>query len=179
MAYYPSTCNPLDQHNCDPCEHIELGKLRSAAFISNAFTFTDPTDPTEWAAGIASGDIFIIPETHGEVPLPSPKMGAGFGNTVEQLLAYDFTAKYFDPNFASNATWYNAIKKNRNFNFAWRTETQTYISTNTVTIVPGYQVQDDLTSMVTWEVGLKWQAQDLSEPFNTPEGIFDECYVPA
>lgn len=178
-SYYPSTCNPVNQHNCDPCETQELGRIRSAFFVSNSFTFTDETDPTEWAAGIASGDIFIIPETHGEVSLPSPKMGAGFGETVEQLLAYDFSAKYFDPNFSSNCEWYNTIKKNRNFKFGWRTSSKCYISTKTVTIIPGYQVVDDLTGLVTWEVAIKWQGADLSCPFNTPEGIFDECYIPS
>lgn len=177
-AYYPSTCNPVNQHNCDPCETQELGRIRSAFFVSNSFTFTDETDPTEWAAGIASGDIFIIPETHGDFSAPSPKFGAGFGDTVEQLLAYDFTAKYFDPNFASNCEWYNTIKKNRNFKFGWRTSSKCYISTKTVVIVPMYEVQDDLTSLVTWNTQIKWQAADLPCPFDTPEGIFDECYIP-
>lgn len=177
-TYYPATCNPVDQHNCDPCETQELGRVRSAGFVSTDFTFTDPTDATEWAAGIASGDIFIIPETHGELPDPSPKMGAGFGDTVEQLIAYDFSAKYYDPNFASNCDWYNTIKKNRNFKFVYRTSSKTYISTKPVVIIPKYNVADDLTALVNWNVDVKWQDSDFPCPFDTPEGIFDNCYSP-
>lgn len=181
-TYYPTTCNPVDQHSCDPCETQELGRVRSVAFISASYYDTlaaDPTDPTLWSDGINSGDILVIPETHGELPLPSPKMQSGFGNTVEQLIAYDFSAKYYDPNYASNCDWYNTLKRNRNFYWAYRTSSKIHISTNTVTIIPGAAVPDDLTGLVNWEVTVKWQAADLPCPYTTPDGIFDECYEPA
>ena len=178
MSYYPSTCNPVTDHNCDPCETQELGRIRSAAFVSNSFTFTDPTDPAEWESGIASGDIFIIPETNGEFPLPSEKLVPGFGDTVEQLIAYDFQSSFVDPNFASNCAWYNTLKKNRNFKFAFRTSTKTYLSTKTVTIIPKFTVANDLTALVNWNVMVKWQDSELPCPFDTPDGIFTGCYIP-
>lgn len=177
-TYYPSTCNPTTEHNCDPCEAQELGRVRSSAFVASDWEWTDQTDPTEWAAGIAAGKIYIIPETHGEVPLPSPKMGPGFGNTVETLLAYDFTGKFFDPNYASNCEFWNALKKNRNFYWVYRTSSKIHFSTNTVTVIPGAAVSDDLTSLVNWEVGIKWQAAELPCPIDIPDGIFDDCYDP-
>lgn len=180
-TYYPIVCDNVSDHYCDPCEVQELGRVRSAAFIAADFQFLndDPTNPTEWERGINERKIFIIPFTHGEVPLQSPKMGPGFGETVETLIAYDFTAKYFDKNFASNCQFYNEIKKGQNYYWAYRTSTKTYITDKTVTIIPGYAVQDDLTSLVNWEVGVKWQSPNFPCPFATPTGVFDECFLPA
>lgn len=177
-VYYPNTCNPVTGHNCDPCEEQELGRIRSSAFIANDFVFVDETDPAEWAAGIAAGSIFIIPETHGEVPEPSEKLGPGFGDTTETLIAFDQSAHYYDPNFASNCEFYESIKRNRNFKYAFRTSSKTYITDKPVVIIPKYGVQDDLTTLVNWNIMVKWQSINLPCPFNTPEGIFDTCYDP-
>ena len=177
--YYPSNCNNVPPHYCG-CETEELGRIRSVAFISLDFQFAngDPSNPNEWARGVDSELIFIIPETHGELPMPSPKMGPGFGQTVEQLLGYDFALKYYDPNFASNCGFYNALKVNRNFLVAYCTSSQCYINDVTCTIIPGAPIQDDLMSLVTWEVSVKWQSPNIPCPFDIPDGVFDQCFVP-
>jgi len=178
-GYYPTTlCGDVDAHNCDPCEAIELGRVRSVAFVAKDWTFTDRESPTEWAEGIAAGKIIVIPQTHGELPLPSPKEGAGYGDTVSQIIAYDFALKYFDPNYATNCAFYNSLLGNRNFYIVYRTSSKIHFSTNTVTIIPAAAVPDDLTGIVNWEVTAKWQARALPCPIEIPEGIFDECYDP-
>lgn len=179
-TYYPTTCNTAGDHNCDPCEAQEFGRIRSFGFIAKDYVFADddPSNADNWTEGINNGSILIVPESNGEFPAPSPKMGPGYGQTVEQLLAYDFAAKVVDPNFASNCAFYNALKKNRNFKFFYRTSSQTYISTVSATIIPSYAIANDLTSTVVWTIDVKWQAGDFPCPFNTPETIFDECYDP-
>jgi hypothetical protein len=179
-SYYPNNCNTVPPYNCDPCEPQELGRIRNAGFISKdkkETGFTDFTDDTQWADGIENGEIFLLPETHGDLPEPSAKMGPGFGNTVETLLAYDFNAKIFTKNLKANHAFWSQIKNSQNFYFFYSTSSQTWVSTNTVTIIPGVAVPDDLTGLVNWQIQVKWQSADLPAPFNTPD-IVTECYDP-
>ena len=175
-GYYPTTCNDVPDHSCDPCETVEYGRLRSAGFIKSTFAFTDETSTAEWQAGQQSGDIIVIPKTNGELPEPSEKTAPGYGDVVEQLISYEYQAKFTDPNFASNCTFYNTIKGRTGWKFFFRTSSKTYITPVEVTIIPKFGVQNDLNSLVNWNVTVKWLTPMFPCPFNTPENIFDECF---
>lgn len=179
-GYYPSTCDTevLD-HACDPCEDREFARIRSAAFIHKDFEFADgdTENATEWARGINEGKIIIIPETNGEMPEPSEKVGVGYGDTQETLLGYDFAPFFIDPNYASNCGFYNSIVGNRNYRFAYRTSSKTHITDKTVTIIPKKSIANDLNAEVTWKVQVKWMSNQFPCPFNTPEGVFT-CFIP-
>lgn len=180
VGYYPSTCdNLIPPHNCDPCADREYGRIRSVALIASDFAFADgdTTDASEWTRGVNEGKIIVIPATNGELPEPSEIVGAGYGDTTETLLGYEFSAKYVDPNYSENCDFYNALVGNRNFKFAYRTSSKTHITDKTVTIIPKKQVQNDLNQEVTWNVTVKWKSNQFPCPFVTPEGVFDECYI--
>jgi hypothetical protein len=175
--YYPSGCDAVvPEHYCNPCEATEHGRVRSVAFIKKDFAFTDETDPTEWQAGIESRDIIIIPEVLGSFDGGAPVEGAGYGDQQTKLNGYNFELNYKDPNYKENADFYNALKYSRAYKIAYRTETQTHISDNAVSVLPKNPVAEDLTSEVVWDVQVKFSQGDLPEPFDTPAGIF-ECFA--
>jgi hypothetical protein len=175
-GYYPSTCDDIPVHSCDPCEAREFGRIRSAGFISNRFSFVDQTNPAEWQNGINEGLILVVPFTNGEMPEPSEKTIPGYGDVVEELVTYEFTAKYADPNFSSNSSFYNTLMGNSTFYFFFRTSSQTYITPVAVTIIPKFNVANDLNSEVIWNTTVKWVSNQMPQIFNTPDGIFDQCY---
>lgn len=180
MAYYPSNCADLPQHDCNPCEPREFGRIRSAAFISKDFYPTliaSPTDPTVWAAGQSSGQIIVIPETNGSVSAGSEKTGPGYGDTIETLLGFEFTAKFNDPNYITNVAFYNAMVSQRNFYFAYRTSSQTAITNKTVLVSPNKEVKDDLNGEVVWMVTTKWADNKHETLIDTPTGVFEECFT--
>jgi hypothetical protein len=180
IGYYPTTCDDIPNHSCDPCEAREFGRVRSAGFINQDFVFpnNDPTNAASWQAGIASGDIIIAPFTNGDIADPSPKTGPGYGDVVEEVLSYDQSGMFNDPNFVSNnkSGFYNALVGRRNMLFFFRTSSQTYITDVPVTITPKYKVDNDLTSNVVWNVAVKWQSIAMPVAFNTPDGIFEDCF---
>ena len=181
VGYYPSNCDSaIPVHTCDPCETREYGRIRSAGFISKDFEFPggDTTNATAWNDAINAGTILVIPFTNGEMPEPSEKTGAGYGDTTETLLGYDFQAKFNDPNFISNCDFYNSLVGNRGFKFFFRTSSQTYISDKPVTIIPKFKVDNDLNAEVVWNVAVKWMSSQFPCPFNTPEHVFDNCFIP-
>lgn len=176
-VYYPSGCDDqLGDHYCNVCEAPEHGRVRSVAFIKNGFDFTDPSDPSEWQAGIANKDIIIIAEVNGTFDGGSEVEVAGYGDQATKLVGYNFVATYNDPNYKNNAEFYNQLKRSRNYRFYYRTETQGHLTQNTVSVVPKNPVTDDITSEVVWNVSVKWAEGDLPAPYDVPPGIFT-CFA--
>lgn len=175
-VYYPSGCDALiPDHICDPCEAIELGRLSSVAYIKNTFDFIDPSDPTEWEAGFASGDIILIPMTSGTFDGGSEVESPGYGRQATRLTGYNFQAQYQDPNYKLNCNFYNAIKNSRGYKFAYATSSQIHLVNVPVQAIPKNPVQDDVTSAVVWDVLVKWSDSDVPCPYDIPPGIFDAC----
>ena len=179
-VYYPSDCDvEIPEHICDPCETFEKGKIRAIGFIKKTFEFIDPTNPTEWQAGINSHDIIIIPAVIGSFDGGSEVLGPGYGDQSESLLGYDFSASIRDPNYKSNCLFWNLLKNSRIYKFFYKTETQGHISDNPVTIIPKNPVTEDINSIVEWLATIKWKASDAPCPFDAPAGIFDQCFTVA
>ena len=178
-GYYPSSCDGLIAHSCNPCEEREFGRVRSAGFIHKDFLFTDPTQPTDWLAGLQSGAIIMIPESNGDIAKAAAKMGPGYGETADTLLGYDFSAKVNDPNFKSNCTFYNSMIGKRDYLFFYRTSSQVFITGVPVTIIPNTEVKNDLNAEVVWELDIKWIDNKFPCPHDTPAHVFDSCFIPA
>ena len=178
-GYYPSGCDAIYAHNCDPCEDREFGRVRSAGFIHKDISFTDPTNSAEWLAGLQAGTIIMIPETNGDVAKGAAKMGPGYGETADTLLGYDFSAKVNDPNFKSNCNFYNSMIGKRDYRFFYRTSSQVFITNVPVTIIPNTEVKNDLNAEVVWELDIKWIDNRFPCPVNTPDNVFDTCFIPA
>jgi hypothetical protein len=171
--YYPTGCDTeVGNHYCNECADIEHGRVRSVAFIKKDFAFSDQTDPTEWETGVANGDIIIIPEVLGSFDGGSPVESTGYGDQQSKITGYNFVLTYKDPNYKENADFYNALKNSRNYKVAWRTETLTHVSDNTVSVIPKQPVTENLTDEVVWDVEVKFSQGNLAEPFATPAGIF-------
>lgn len=176
-VYYPAGCETeVGEHYCNPCDAIEHGRVRSIAFIKKSFVFEDPTDPTEWEAGVASGDIIIIPEVLGSFNGGEPVESTGYGDQATKITGYNFELPFKDPSYANNADFYNGLKRSRNYKVAYRTENYTHISDNAVTVIPKSPVGEDLTSEVVWDVLVKFSQGDIPTPTLTPPGIF-ECFA--
>lgn len=175
-VYYPSNCDDLvPDHICDPCEVIEGGRVRSMAFIKSTFAFVDPSNPTEWEAGFASGDIILIPQTKGTFDGGAEVESPGYGDQVTRLTGYNFQLQYQDPNYKLNCSFYNTLKNSRAYKAAYRTETQIHIIDTTVQVIPKNPVQEDTNSEVVWDVLVKWSGPDVPCPYDVPPGIFDSC----
>lgn len=174
--YYPSCDTPLPEHFCSQCDEQEHARIRSVAFIKNTFSFVDPTSTAEWQAGVASGDISIIPKVHGDFDGGTPQEGAGYGDAVSTYIGSDFVLNFFDPNYAENCAYYNALKRFRDRKIAYATETKLHISTKPVVVLPKAPVADDINAVIDWNVQVKWRENDTPCPVAIPEGIFD-CFL--
>lgn len=180
-VYYPSdsNCGVIPAYSCTPCNRPELGRVRSIAIVSSSFVFLDHSNSTEWDAGILSGDIEVIWETQGSFDGGVIQELPGFGDRAFSNGGITFTLTYKDPNLIKNVDFYNATKNVSDKRIIFRTETQIWDSGVPVTFQPKIDVQDDLLSQVLMAVTVKWQSQNLPVNYDTPSGIFDECYAVA
>ena len=174
-VYYPSGCDEnIPSHDCNVC-NVELGRVRSVAFINKQYYPTliaDPEDASLWAAGFASGDIFIYPETQGEFDGGTPNVGQGYGDTEETLNSYTFNLMAKDPNYVGNRNHWNGIKGSRNFHVAFRSETVLRISDVPVGVIPTNPISNDLKSEVVWDFACKWTSANFPTEYTTPDGVF-------
>ena len=178
--YYPdSNCGggEIPVYSCNPCPDYEYGRVRSVAYVKNTFSFTDPTSPAQWAAGILADDIIVVWQTKGLYDGGVTAELVGFGDSITINGNTTHTLTYDDPNYKENCDFYNAIKFSQEYYGVFRTSTQIHLTGAPITVTPKNPVADDINSVVTWNVTWKWTNPDSPCAFNTPAGIFDSCYV--
>lgn len=178
--YYPSSAcggGTIADYACNPCPEYEYGRIRSIAFVKNTFTFTDPTSSTEWTTGVNNGDIIVIWKTSGTYDGGTTAELVGFGDSATENGNTTHVLTFKDPNYADNCDFYNSIKGSSDYTTAFRTSSQIHLAGAPVTITPKNPIADDINSVVTWEIQLKWTNPDSPCPYDTPSGIFDRCYI--
>lgn len=124
IAACGSTDLPVNYHDdCAPIQRQSGGDLLIA--VRCTYAWTDITDPAEWTAAIASGDIGLFPIGKWELPAPTLNNledATGCGRTIEQSRTYSmpFETPYsandcsdfrFWKTLDANQTAYNIILK--------------------------------------------------------------------
>lgn len=178
--YYPGCpTGELPFYQCDPCENYEKARVRSVAFVTDAYYATllaNPTDTAVWQAGVISEDIIIIPKVVGSLDAPDPLTGPGYGDDVETILGRDYNLIWRDPNYIGNCNFYNTLKKkNGVYHAIYRTGSQTHITEETVTIDARAPVTENIEDNVEWNGNARWRSEVQPCPFETPADIF-ECF---
>ena len=182
-GYYPSsTCSgeTIPDYNCNPCPTYEYGRIRSIALIKTTYVATliaSPSSSAAWSAGMLSGDIFVIWKTSGSYDGGTTTELAGFGDSATFNGNTTHIATVKDPNYNENCDFYNAIRSSEEYTFAYRTSASIHIAETPVTISPKNPVADDINSVVTWDLTLKWTNDESPCPYTRPTGIFDTCFI--
>jgi len=174
VVYYPSCPDTITAPLCTPCPAKELGRVRSIVLKKKTFSFTDITDTQEWYDAICNEDIYVIPKTRGSVAV-SEVTTEGFGDTSEEVDSYDYVLSGFDPNYTQNGDFWKSIRKHRDFEVIYRTETKLHQSSNTVSVSAMNPVEDDPDSKVLWAISIKWSQEDPVLPLDMPTDVFDRC----
>jgi hypothetical protein len=178
-VYYPaSNCSggAIPKYSCQPCPTYEFGRIRSIGFVLNSYSFTNPSNPTEWNTAFTNNAAIVLWATSGTYDSAMEEL-VGFGDSESVNGNVTHTLTYKDPYVAENIDFYNAIKDSNNYTIFFRTSSKIWSAGAPVTITPKMPVADDLKSVVGMEVQLKWVKNTLPLPYNIPDGIFNQCYV--
>jgi hypothetical protein len=180
-VYYPtSTCGggAIPQYTCNPCPDYEYGRVRSIAFVKNSVSFTDPTSHIEWNTALGAGNAIVIWATQGNYDGGTSQELPGFGDAEFVNGGVSHVVVYKDASTTDNCDFYNSIKNSTEYTMWFRTSTKIWSAGAPVNITPKMPIADDLKSVVTYEVTVKWQNADLPCPYDIPDGIFENCYIP-
>ena len=173
-VYYPGCTTSQADPVCSDCPTKELGDIRSFFFVKSDFTFTDITATGEWTTGLNAKDIYVFPYARGTMEM-AENLQPGFGDTVEELDGFEFTANVFEPNYKANCAFWNDIKRSKEWKFGYRTETQVHLSDSVATIIPKAPISDDKKKSVIWNATVKFTQEDIPCPSDKPSGVFDVC----
>lgn len=174
--YYPSGCSAVPAHFCNPCGAVELARVRGAGFVHKDTIIADPTALADWQTAILAGTAFVIPETNGSFDGGKNNEGPGYGDVPTVYTSSEFSVKIKDPLFSTNYSFWEAMKRNRNYKFFFRSESKLYMADKVCIVLPMAPIADDLNSRVEWEVEIKWTSENFPTITDIPTGLFD-CYA--
>lgn len=184
--YYPTgeECEDLKaQYGCENCdESTEHARVRHAGACSKAYLATllaSVTNPDVWAAGIASGDIDLIPDVIGSWNGGVPKEGTGFGDNTVSIEAFENEVNFKDKRFKGNSGFYSKLSKSKNRIFFFVTETLVFFSTKPASFLPKSPAGEDITGMILWDVVVKWTEPDILIPHNRVDEILNCAFINA
>lgn len=175
--YYPSGCQDnVPLYQCNACPDREKAGVTTVAFIKKNFSFVNPSDASEWTAGILSGDIMLIAKTRGSYDGGSAKYGDGFGRIKQRLLGYDYKLQFMDEDFKANTAFYDAIDDSNNWKLAFFTESLVWLVETAVTTSVKDTVDVDIEKDIVWDCEITWFYKNKPRKFTAPANIEESCF---
>jgi hypothetical protein len=176
--YYPTCADTITDPVCTDCPEVERGRVRAIGFKKSTFSFSDPTDASEWDNAIADKNCYIFPAVHGTFTQTEVE-GTGFGDQDTTLDGYENVLEVYEPNYNDNYGFWNTIKNSREWEAIYVTETKMHIADEVCVVIPKQPVEDDLNSRVVWHIMIKWKQEDMLQPQAKPGNVFDTCIAPS
>ncbi len=166
-------CDDLDEFVIDACT-TEPGRITAVAYIRCDFEFTDPTDPTEWQAGIDAGQIKIIKDVRGAKPKGTQTTMDGFGLQRTNTVGDERTATYQHENVEGNEAFYNVLNFDSAHKFAYvPAGNKLWLGDTAIANVDADHVVDEaLDSIIVWDVAVDWSSNAVHTAYDLPAGIF-------
>lgn len=157
-------------HNCQPCLESEHGRIRSLAFISTDYVFSDIESGIDWEIGINAAHIYIIPEVTGTCE-KEVIYSKRVGDLPRKVLYRNYTISAESINFLENCGFYNSLSLGLNYRVAYITESIIQLSDKAVTIMAGDPI-GDLLDARTWKLTITWWQKLVPEFNRVPQNIF-------
>ena len=173
--YFPGNgCGSIPPPVCKDCIVKERGRVRGFWLQKTTYSFADITNPAEWCAAQAAGDVYVFPYSSGSVD-QTELTSDGYGNVPTTLDSYEYNLNLHDPNYAANIPFYNAIKNSYEFKVGYKTETLFHLSSVGAMVFPKAPVSADIKAKIDINLVIKFIQDDLIVPTAGPAGIFDAC----
>lgn len=175
--YYPGCADSIVDPALSDCPVKELGDIRGIALVKKTFSFSDITNDDEWNTGIASRNIYLFPYVRGSMEV-APFEQPGFGDEPTTIDSYDFTVNTFHPDYKATWSFWNSIKKSKNFKLVYKTQTQVHETDVAVQINPMAPIAEDKKQAILWNVSFKFTQEFSPEPQDCPTDLFSRVILP-
>jgi hypothetical protein len=162
----------VDQAGCD----VEPGSVVAVAFIDEDVSFTDITDPAEWANLTYSTDILVHQEVRGSYAKPAATEIPGKGKQDTRVVGRKHELAFKVSSIKGNDNYWNTLNRSTNYTLAFVVGSDYDLLLRVdknVSIDAGPVVQEGLDTEVDWEVSVKWSDIDVPSTSDVPAGIFE------
>ena len=142
-------------HDCPEGSEREFARTRRSGFIKQAFLATllaNPITLATWTAGIAAGNIIVIPKTSGSYDPGDPKELKGYGDRKSSYGPRTMKLSFNDPDYADNYHFYNEISNRTDLVPFFGTSSLLRIFDKPASIKAKDPVADDLEEEIVWAV---------------------------
>lgn len=152
---------------------VEKGRIIALGLVDPDSPLTDPSDNTEWTAGLGSPQTawVITSGVRGEMPRATDTEEEGFGLDETQLTGASHQATLQILGVKNNPAFWNIVnKKQWHVALAYSEGDMFYIA-KPVTVISRPVVGSDLKSTIYNEVTIKWSDIDNPLVYTTPASL--------
>ena len=159
---------------------FESGRVNALAFVTEekavvADADTDLwSDPSFWNSETYSGDIVIHDEVSGSYSA-SDATQVGKGTQTERLVGKTHTLTTRVESVKNNNLYWDDLNVSTNYRVVWVGDfyNTLLVSTANARISANLIQEDDLNTIMEWEVVCVWSDIRLPETYDVPTGIFN------
>lgn len=159
---------------------FESGRVNALAFVTEEkAVVADATpalwsDPTFWTSEDYSGDIVIHDEVSGSYTA-ADVTAVGKGTQTERLVGKTHTLTTRVESVKGNNLYWDDLNVSTNYRIVWVGDfyNTLFVSTANARISANLIEEDDLNSIMEWEVTGVWSDIRLPETYDVPTGIFN------
>ena len=142
-------------HDCPGQGQRESAGARSGALCRIGYLPTlmaNPTSLAVWQAGVANGNIIIIPATRGNYDPGEPKELPGYGDTKVSYGDRTMILNLIDPDYEENYAFYNEISRRKDMVPIFRTSSLLHIFDKPAVMKAADPVGEDIDTDVVWNL---------------------------
>lgn len=159
---------------------FESGRVNALAFVTEEKAVVADADTDLWSSAAFwtsedySGDIVIHDEVSGSYSAADVTQ-AGKGTQIERLVGKTHTLTTRVDSVKNNNLYWDDLNISTNYRVAWVGDYYDilFVSTAQVRISANLIQEDDLNTILEWEVVCVWSDIRLPETYNVPTGIFN------
>jgi len=162
-TYWLDCEDELNYDSAD-CIDYEFGKVRWVALIRQKYLasiLADPTNPEIWKTGIDEKKIFVMKKVSGSFDPGEPVPLKGYGKRIATRGPREMILTYSDPSFIRNYNFYKRIHTFTDLVPAFRSSSYLQIAESPADIFSRNPIEEDLESIVGWDVQCRWRGTDL------------------
>jgi hypothetical protein len=151
-------------HDCPEGIDAESAGTRRGGFIKKDYLATIAADPLAvagWTAGIAGGNITILPELRGAFDPGDPKELKGFGDRKVTYGPRDMKWTFDDPVYYENYAFYNEISRRKNEVPFFVTSSVLHLFDTVGSMKAKNPITENLDDEVTWNVEVLVSSKNL------------------